>query len=121
VISKGSRYICAQRLLLGPKVASVGLSERREQLFWLFWLLTLPQPDTRAATILVDEFDAGLFESLPDDGQRRAARFGSTRLYLSNGYNADAGMICEILLTPIKEASRCPALLGGDHLHTMFG
>jgi hypothetical protein len=52
------------------QVRSAGHGERRGRLFGLFWPLTLAQSHTRAAAILVDEFNTGSFERLPHNNQR---------------------------------------------------
>ena len=44
----------------------VAHSRRRGRLFGLFWPLMFAQSHTRAAAVLVDEFDASGFESVPE-------------------------------------------------------
>ena len=43
--------------------SSSSKGRRRGYLFWLFWPVIFAQPHTRAAAVLVDEFNAGGFES----------------------------------------------------------
>jgi hypothetical protein len=47
----------------------------------LTWLLvdSLAEPNARPASVLIDELDAGRFESTPDDIDGRAARLARTR------------------------------------------
>ena len=71
------------------------------------------------AAVLVDEFDAGLFERLLHYDQRCTTRFAYPGFYLSNGHNTDPGMIGEVLLAPINESASCPTLCWGDHRGNM--
>ena len=52
---------------------------------------------------------------LPQNNQGCTSRFGYTRFYLSNSHDTDSGVNSEILLAPIKEAARCPALCRRNH------
>jgi hypothetical protein len=77
------------------------------------------EPDTRSASVFVDELDAGLLEGA-FDGQKS----GSTRLVcagfeLADGDNTDQGFVGQLLLSPIKEPARSPALFWRDH-HLMI-
>jgi hypothetical protein len=89
------------------------------RLFGLFQPLVLAKSDARATAVLVDEFDAGTFQGLSQHNQRCTSRFGYTGFYLSNSHDTDPGLISEILLAPIKEAARCPALCRRDHRNNM--
>jgi hypothetical protein len=52
-------------------------------LFGRFWPLTFAQPHSRAAAVLVDEFDAGGFQRAADrSGQVCPLNFGSLELFL---------------------------------------
>ena len=77
--------------------------------------LALAESHARATTVFVDEFDAGALERLPQNNQGCTSRFGYTRFYLSNSHDTDPGVNSEILLAPIEEAARCPALCRRNH------
>jgi hypothetical protein len=81
--------------------------------------LALAQAHTRAAAIFVDEFDAGAFESLPQDSNRCPPRLGYASFYLPNSHDTDASLTREVLLAPIKESARCPALRWCEHRSKM--
>jgi hypothetical protein len=56
----------------------------------LSWLLvgSLAEPNPWPAPVLIDELDAGGFESTPDDIDGRAARLARTSFKLMHGYGA---------------------------------
>jgi hypothetical protein len=81
--------------------------------------LTFAQTDAWATAIFLDEFDAGSLQGLPQHNKRCTSRFGYTGFYLSNSHDTDPGLISEILLAPIKETTRCPALCRRDHRDNM--
>jgi hypothetical protein len=87
--------------------------------FQRFFFCALSKAHPGTAAVLVDEFDAGSFESLPQNNQGCTSRFGYTGLYLSNRHDTDPGLTGEILLAPIEEAARCPALRRCDHRANM--
>jgi hypothetical protein len=80
-----------------------------------FFLLSLFQPQARAATVLVNEFDAGGFERTLDDIKGRPPRLMSSCLKLPYGDYPHPSFVGEFCLAPVKEPSRRPALLGRDH------
>jgi hypothetical protein len=77
--------------------------------------LTLTETDPRAAAVLLNEFDASFFESLPHDYQRGSTWVTYTSFYLPDGHNTDACLTGEILLAPIEETPSRPALRRCDH------
>ena len=62
----------------------------------------LPQTDSGAAAILVDELDAGGFKSSPNDVERRASWLAAVLLELMNRHNTDARSIGQSLLAPTE-------------------
>ena len=76
------------------------------------WLVfhRLTKPHTGAPAIFVDEFDAGVLESTPNDIEGGAARLGRSRLKLMDRHLAYTRGRCEILLAPFEKTPRCPAL-----------
>ena len=83
------------------------------------YFFALSQPNARAAAVLVDEFDAGKFESSLQHIKCRAARVTSARLKLPDGYDANARVLRELLLGPVEETARSPTLVRRDHDATM--
>jgi hypothetical protein len=77
------------------------------------------QPHTRAAAILVDEFDTCIFKCQPNNGQRCATGFVRACFHLSDSYDTDPGLPGEILLAPVEEAASCSALRWCDHRNSM--
>jgi len=78
-------------------------------------LLSLFKAQPRAATVLINEFDAGGFERALDDIKGRPPRRMSSGLKLPYGYYSHPSSVGEFCLAPVKEPSRRPALLGRDH------
>ena len=60
--------------------------------------------------VFVDEFDAGVLESTPNDFEGGAARLSRSRLKLMDRHLAYTRGRCEILLAPFEKTPRCPAL-----------
>jgi hypothetical protein len=79
------------------------------------FLLPLFQPQARAATVLVNEFDAGGFERAPDDIKGRPPRLVSSCLKLPYGDYPHPSFVGEYCLAPVEESSRRSALLRRDH------
>jgi hypothetical protein len=77
--------------------------------------LPLSQSDTRATTVLVDELDAGAFESAPNYLKGRATRLTYPRFKLVHGHDTHARVPSEFLLAPSKQPSGCPTLAWRDH------
>ena len=82
--------------------------------------MALAQSDAGATAIFVDELDAPSFKRLPHDNERRPSGCLLTRLYLPHGHDADSGLIRQILLAPVQEPARRPALALVSQL-TSFG
>jgi hypothetical protein len=70
----------------------------------------LPKANAGASAVFVDEFDAGVLESTPNDIEGGAARLGRSRLKLMDRDLAYTRGRCEILLAPFEKTPRCPAL-----------
>jgi hypothetical protein len=70
----------------------------------------LPKASAGAPAIFVDEFDAGVLESTPNDIEGGAARLSRSRLKLMDRHLAYTRGRCEILLAPFEKTPRCPAL-----------
>jgi hypothetical protein len=77
--------------------------------------MALSQSYARASAILVDELDAGSFESSLNNVQSGTAGLARPGFQLMHRYNSDAGFVCEILLVPSKQSAGCPGLCWGDH------
>jgi hypothetical protein len=61
-------------------------------------LRAFAKADAGTTAVLVDEFDAGSFEGLPQNNQRCPSRFGYTGFYRSNSHDTDPGPTSEMLL-----------------------
>ena len=72
-------------------------------------------PHAGATTVLVDELDAGRFESSGYNFDRRPTWVVSSCFELPNGYYADPRLSRQFCLAPIEEAARRPALSRRDH------
>jgi len=70
----------------------------------------LPKASSASPAIFVDEFDAGVLESTPNDIEGGAARLSRSRLKLMDRHLAYTRGRCEILLAPLEKTPRCPAL-----------
>src|SRR5215469_1739972 len=79
------------------------------------WPVTLPQPHTSAAAVLINELDAGAFKSSSNDIKGGATRLTRPSLQLVHGYDSNSGFICKLLLTPSKKSPGCPGLFRRDH------
>ncbi|MGB8671912.1 MAG: hypothetical protein WCD29_19365 [Pseudolabrys sp.] len=77
--------------------------------------MALPKPQTRAASVFVDEFDAGDLECTSYDLKGCSTRLTGLSLKLVNGYDAHARPLGQFLLAPCKKAARSPALFWGNH------
>jgi hypothetical protein len=67
------------------------------------------------SAILVDELDAGSFKSPSNNINGSAARLIRSRLELVNSHDPNTRFRCKVLLAPIQERARGPALLWRDH------
>jgi hypothetical protein len=76
---------------------------------------SLAEPDARPASVLIDELNAGRFESTPDDIDGRAARLARTSFKLMHGYDRDSSALCKIGLIPPQESACRSTLPGCDH------
>lgn len=90
---------------------SVGNESRR----LTFFMLPLSQPDTRSATVLIDELHAGQLEGAPNDIKRRATWLTYPGFKLVHGHDAHARVPSELLLVPSKQTASCSALTRRDH------
>ena len=68
-----------------------------------------------ATAVLVDEFDAGRFESSPDGVKRQPPRLVSTRLKLAHRHDTDERRFRQIRLAPAQQAAGSSALLSRNH------
>jgi hypothetical protein len=84
-----------------------------------FFPLPLAQAYAWTAAILVYELDASAFKSASNYFEGRSTRFAYSGLDLTNGYDANSGPICKVLLSPVEQSAGCPALCRGDHRGTM--
>jgi len=75
----------------------------------------LPKANAGAPAIFVDELDAGVLESTPNDIEGGAARLGRSRLKLMDCHLTYTRDRCEVLLAPLEKTPRCPALCGRNH------
>jgi hypothetical protein len=82
------------------------------------WLLkgSLTEPDARPASILIDEFDAGGFESTPNDIDGRTAWLARAGFKLMHGYNRYSSELRKIGLIPSQESARRSTLPRRDHV-----
>ena len=83
------------------------------------FLVTLAQAYTRTTAILVYELDASALKSASNYFEGRFTRFTCSGFNLTNGYDADPGPTCKILLGPVEQSACCPALCRSDHRGTM--
>ncbi len=67
------------------------------------FLLPLFQPQARAATVLVNEFDAGGFERALDDIKGRPPRLMTTCLKLPYGDYTHSSFVGEFCLAPVED------------------
>ena len=72
--------------------------------------MTLSEPHARASAVLLNEFDASGFQSAPNYFQSCSTRFIQSALEVTNGHDADSSSIGKLLLCPVEESARCPAL-----------
>jgi hypothetical protein len=77
--------------------------------------MAFAQSDAGAAAILVEELDAACFQCARDYFNCGSTRFAESGFELADCHNADPGPIRELLLRPIEEPTRGPALRGSDH------
>jgi hypothetical protein len=78
-------------------------------------LWALAQAHAGPATVVIDEFNAGRFESASDDGESGLARLTAAGLELVHRYHAHGCLLSELLLAPCQQAAGGPALFRGDH------
>ena len=69
--------------------------------------------------MLVDELDAGGFESPSDHVERGSAWLVGASLELAHRYDADGSLVRKVLLTPIEKSTRGAALFRCDHSSNM--
>jgi hypothetical protein len=113
---------CGSRLAsTSPVSTAAGLSWAPRRLPWQFGdnvaadrALTFTFSATfvavrRAAAVIVDELDAGRFQTAVDNFKRRAARLAQSCFELAHRHDTHA--CAECLLAPTKQAARCSALL----------
>jgi hypothetical protein len=77
------------------------------------------QAYTWTTAILVYELDASHFKGASNYFEGCSTRFAYSGLHLTNGYDANSGPICKVLLSPVEQSAGCPALCRGDHRWTM--
>jgi hypothetical protein len=75
----------------------------------------LSKSHTHAATVVLDEFDAGRFKGVTNHNQRCPAGLIYACFQLADGHDPHLRFPCEILLTPVEQASRGSALGGRNH------
>jgi hypothetical protein len=80
-----------------------------------FFPLPLAQAYAWTAAILVYEPDASALKSASNYFDGCSTRFAYSGLHLTNGYDANSGPICKVLLSPVEQSAGCPALCRGDH------
>ena len=93
------------------KLTSAGTLRRRQR----FFRLPLAQAYAWTAAILVYELDASALKSASNYFDGCSTRFAYSGLHLTNGYDANSGPICKVLLSPVEQSAGCPALCRGDH------
>jgi hypothetical protein len=76
---------------------------------------SLAKPEARSPSILINELDAGRFESTPDDIDGRATWFAYARFELMHGHDSDSSGLRKIQLTPAQESSSRSTLGRCDH------
>ena len=72
--------------------------------------MTLSQPHSWASAIFINELDAGTFNCTSNHLEGGSSRFARPGLDLTHGHDADPGLICKLLLCPVEEPARRPAL-----------
>jgi hypothetical protein len=77
------------------------------------------EPDAGSASIFFDELNARGFKGPFYNVKRSSTWFVCVRLKLAHRYDADRSLFCEVLLTPIEEATCGPALFRCDHSSSM--
>src|SRR5262245_40592850 len=82
------------------------------------FLMRSPQAPPGPTAVLIDEFDASALKSASNYFEGCSTRFAYSGLDMANGYDANTGTICKILLSPVEQAAGCPALCRGDHRGT---
>jgi hypothetical protein len=73
-----------------------------DPLFAELFFCRLSKTDTRAATVLVNELDAGQFEGSPHNIKCRATRLAPFLFELVDSHDSDACAISQVLLAPAK-------------------
>jgi hypothetical protein len=79
----------------------------------------IAEPNAGPTSVLIDEVDAGVFKCTLYDIERGSTRLVRTALELAHGDDANRGLVCEVLLTPIEKAPGGPALFRRDHSSSM--
>jgi len=72
--------------------------------------LSLAQAHPWAAAILVYKLDASAFKSAFNYFKGCPTRFAYAGLHLTNGYDANSGLVCKVLLSPVEQSAGCSAL-----------
>jgi hypothetical protein len=78
-------------------------------------LAGLSQTYSCTTAVFVDELDAGAFQGAPDYVQRCSSRFMRSRLELTHCYNANGGLVGQVLLAPVKKGPRGSTLFPDNH------
>jgi hypothetical protein len=75
----------------------------------------LAEPHAGAPSVLIDELDAGGFESAPNDFDGRAAWLARSSFKLMHGDDRDSSEVRKIGLIPPQQSARRSALSRCDH------
>jgi hypothetical protein len=67
-----------------------------------FFFCGLPKSHPRATAVLVNEFDAGQFESSPHNVECRATRLTPLLFELVNSHDANTCFFSQVLLSPAE-------------------
>ena len=65
--------------------------------------------------LAIREFNTSLFERPLKQHQRGLPRTSSVAFKYANCSDTNVGSVCELLLSPVQQASRRPALRSCDH------
>src|SRR6266513_2648058 len=77
------------------------------------------QTQARSSAILVNKLNSGSLEGSPYDIQSSPARLSQPRFELMHSYHPDTGRLRKVVLTPVKETTRCSALGCRNHSSNM--
>ncbi len=81
----------------------------------------LAEPDAGSASIFFYELHTRRFKSSFYNVECCSTWLVRVRLKLAHCYDADPSFVCEVLLTPVEEATRGPALFRCDHSSRLRG